>query len=550
MVDLPPHTRRCEACGSPLRADQRYCVACGARLGGRSPLLSQLLGRLPGAADASAPGGARPATGAPEPVSAGGARAAGIAPPPLRVWALLTGVFLGFGVVVGAAASSGARDRLAASSRAPLRVVLPAAPASGTGSATAAAAGESSAAGAGGDGSEASVGEAEAATPARATRKGSKPLTAAAPKTMTTTSSAAPAEAESPQPSGGAPASKLPPVKHVFLITLSDQPYAAVFGPASAAPYLAKSLEHRGELLVRYYAVAHQGLPNEVALVSGEGPTPQIAQDCPTYSDIAKVGAGGTVEAGTTGCVYPAGVQTLAGQLAARHLSWRAYVEGLQEEGRGACAHPAAGAADPTALPSAAQPYATSRNPFVYFHSIVDSSACQRDDVGLGKLAPDLKSQARTPSFSYIVPDRCHDASPTPCAPGAPAGPVAADAFLRRVVPEILAAPAYRHDGLLVITVDQAPAEGEFQDSSSCCGQPLYPDLPAPAAAGAAPGGGQVGALLLSPFVKPATTSQEPYSHLSLLRTMEDLFGLAHLGYAGGARVTALQASVFSAYSG
>jgi phosphatidylinositol-3-phosphatase len=97
-----------------------------------------------------------------------------------------------------------------------------------------------------------------------------------------------------------------------------------------------------------------------------------------------------------------------------------------------------------------------------------------------------------------------------------------------------------------VITVDQAPSEGEFADSSSCCGQPLFGDLPAAPAGVAAPGGGEVGALLLSPFVKAGTTSQEPYNDFSLLRTFEDLFGLAHLGYAAGSHVDALEPALFS----
>jgi len=55
---------------------------------------------------------------------------------------------------------------------------------------------------------------------------------------------------------------------------------------------------------------------------------------------------------------------------------------------------------------------------------------------------------------------------------------------------------------------------------------------------------------LLSPFVKSHTTdSQEEYNHFSLLRTIEDLFALKHLGYAGSSGVKSFEASVFSAYT-
>jgi hypothetical protein len=191
----------------------------------------------------------------------------------------------------------------------------------------------------------------------------------------------------------------------------------------------------------------------------------------------------------------------------------------------------------------------------VYFHSVIDGSQCAADDVSLGRLAHDLQSPKRTPSLSYIVPSLCDDGSPTPCASGRPAGMPPADAFLQRVVPAILASKAYKEGGLLVITTDQAPSSGIDADSSSCCGQPRFPALPPPSAlpgGGSLPpsGGGQVGALLLSPYVKAGTTNQEAFNHFSLLRTVENLFGLSHLGYAALPKVEAFGASVFNAGGG
>ena len=254
------------------------------------------------------------------------------------------------------------------------------------------------------------------------------------------------------------------------------------------------------------------------------------------------------------GCVYPSATQTLAGQLTAKHLTWRAYLEGMDEPGAGtgsaygACGHPALGAPDPTSAPTppAGQAYATWRNPFVYFHSLIDSSACASDDVGLDKLKSDLQSAKSTPSFAYVVPDRCHDGNATPCAPGAPAGMEAADGWLKKVVPEITASKAYKENGLLVLTVDEAPSSGEYEDSSSCCGQPSFPNMPAPSGGIGPPGGGQVGALLLSPFIKGGATVQDTYNHFSLLRTVEDLFKLGHLGYAGGKEVSSFSPSLFT----
>ncbi len=94
-----------------------------------------------------------------------------------------------------------------------------------------------------------------------------------------------------------------------------------------------------------------------------------------------------------------------------------------------------------------------------------------------------------------------------------------------------MASKAYKAGGLIVITSDEAPSSGEFADSSSCCGQPAYPNLPAQTTRGK--GGGAVGALLISPFVPAGKTSSEEYNHYSLLRTIEEDFKLdAALGYA------------------
>ncbi len=466
--------------------------------------------------------------------------------PSWRVSVVLVLAFFGFGLLLGNAAGSRV-DYSAAASRGPVELVLPAA---------------SPATSAAGDGeAEASIEPPaaveeptpEAATPEPATPEPATSAPAAAPKQGGSGQSgeggAKGKRGESP---AAAAAPKLPPVKHVFVVMLSGEPYASVFGPESKAPYLAKTLEQRGELLVRYYAVAHQQLANGIALISGQGPTPATAANCPTYAPLTPATAGSDEQVEGEGCVYPPTTATLPGQLEVKRLTWRAYVQGTDEAGAGAaaCAHPALGQPDPTSAPASTSPYATFRNPFVYFEGLSASPSCAADDVGIDALSADLASAKRTPSLSYIVPDRCHDGTPGPCPGGGPGGLPAADEMLKGVVPKILASPAYKQGGLLVITVDEAPSSGEFADSSSCCAQPSFPNMPAPSGPAAAlgpEGGGQVGALLLSPFVKRKSTSQEPYNHFSLLRTIEDLFGLKHIGYAGAAKVQSFEPSLFVA---
>ena len=470
--------------------------------------------------------------------------------PPWRVCVALVLAFLGFGVIVGSAASS--RPSTLVAAQGPLRIMLPAA--------------------------SAPTATTPAVTdPAAAPTVTPTPTPAPSPTTTTTTPTPTPTSTGSsttPAPSSGgagsgssgtgsskggsqsATASKLPPIKHVFVIVLADQPYAAVFGPASQAHYLAGTLEKRGELLVRYYAVAHEELANQIAMISGQGPNAATAADCQVYAALTPATAGADGQTTGDGCLYPTTTATIASQLQAKHLAWRAYVEGMAAgtpPAPASCAHPAIGATDPSAgldtpTSSGGGSYATFRNPFVYFHAVIDSPSCAADDVGLDKLSADLASPGRTPALSYIVPSLCDDGRPTACASGQPAGLPAADGFLRKVVPKILASKAYKDDGLLAITVDQAPSSGVDADSSSCCGQPRYPGLP-PGAAGLPPsGGGEVGALLLSRFVKPNTLNQDQYNHFSLLRTIEDLFALKHLGYAASRGVSSFDSAVFSDY--
>jgi hypothetical protein len=176
----------------------------------------------------------------------------------------------------------------------------------------------------------------------------------------------------------------------------------------------------------------------------------------------------------------------------------------------------------------------------------------------------------------------------------------------------IQGSPAYKQGGLIAITFDQAPQEGDQADSSSCCETPQYPNMPAEGAAPPAPaqpgdtaapapapapadatppaattadattpaattptpsdttttptsgttapadgnsvkptgGGGRVGMVLLSPYILPKSVNTTGYyNHFSLLRSIEDLFGLDHLGYANAPNLPAFDDSVYTGYN-
>ena len=330
-----------------------------------------------------------------------------------------------------------------------------------------------------------------------------------------------------------APAMAAPPVGHVFVIVLENQDFDKTFGPATPAPYLGHVLPSKGALLTQYFATGHKSLDNYITMISGQPPAPATQMDCKTFVDFrqtASPDAEGILPG--DGCVYPAGVLTVADQLEARGLSWRGYMEDMGADPAreaASCAHPAMGG--PGIVPAIpADNYAYRHNPFVYFHSIIDRQAdCDANDVNLEKLKADLAAVKATPNLSFIVPDLCSDGHDNPCADKRAGGLAAIDPFLKVRVPRILNSPAFKKDGLLVITFDESGG-----DMSACCDEPSGPNTTQPGLGGA--GGGRIGAVALSPFIKPGTVSDAPLNHYDLLRGIEDIFGLEPLGYAKDAK--------------
>jgi hypothetical protein len=350
---------------------------------------------------------------------------------------------------------------------------------------------------------------------------------------------------------GGAPSpagAVVPAVKHVWIVVLENEDAASTFGSSSEAPYLAHTLTAQGMTLPNYFAVTHESLGNYIAMISGQSSNVDTQADCQVFTDLTPGPIGADGQAVGQGCVYPASVQTVANQLAAKGLSWKGYMEDMgNTPGQPAtCRHPAIGAADSTQHAKVGDQYAARHNPFVYFHSLIDGPLCAQRDVPLDRLPGDLASAATTPAYSFVTPNLCDDAHDSPCVDGRPGGLKSADVFLRSWIPRITASPAYKQGGLVIVTFDEAEGEGADADSSACCDQQPGPNTPSPGGTTPGPGGGRIGAVLLSPYVKAGTVSTTPYNHYALLRTTEDLFGLGHLGYAARASLRSFGPDVFN----
>lgn len=338
-------------------------------------------------------------------------------------------------------------------------------------------------------------------------------------------------------------------IGHVFVIVLENESADATFAPDSKAPYLAKTLRAKGVFVPNYYGTTHVSQGNYTAMISGQGPTTQIQVDCPTYAPFVSTGTGSDGQLLGSGCVYPSSVPTIAGQLKAKKLTWKGYMEDMgnnvARDGAATCAHPALGAADQTLKASVGDQYATRHNPFVYFQGITGSSDCAKNDVPLTRLTGDLKSIKKTANFNLISPNLCHDGHDEPCVNGEPGGLESMNTFLQAWVPKITSSAAYKKDGMLIVTFDEAEIFGTGADNTNIPNAPKYPNVTANSLTGGT-GGGRVGAVILSKRTKPGTTTQKAYNHFSLLGSVEGIFGLKKLGYAAHASTPLFGKDIFS----
>jgi hypothetical protein len=464
-----PPGRPCATCGAQLATDQRSCLECGERRGAA---------RLDPVALARGRGGgpARPLVRRRAP--------ARWPSPSRRVLAAAALLVLGFGIVAGAAQRP--RDRVAPAPAARrIVVVRPAAP-----PATAPAA-------------------APAPRPVRRHRAAPGPAPVSAPATPAPAArKQAPAKARKP----AAPAKPAPPaIHHVWVVELTGHTMDEALAAPAATPYLSGTLRPAGALLTRYAAPAAGSLAGLIALISGQHPTADQRAGCPSYVDVDA--------ARTAGCVFAATVQTLPGQLAAAGRTWRGYIEGsdLGPDPAATCRHPVLGEPDPWTAPRPGDPYLTQRDPFVYFHAIVDTPDCGANVAGISRLAPDAADAAGAPNVSLVVPDACHDGRDQPCDVDAPAGLAAADTWLSQQLPPLLGSKAYADDGLVVVTFDAGA-------------DPARP----------------VGALVLSSHAKAGSTVATAYTQADLLRTIEDAFSLDPLGAARSPKARPLGTDVWA----
>ena len=263
----------------------------------------------------------------------------------------------------------------------------------------------------------------------------------------------------------------------IFTIVMENHDYNEVVGNLTDAPYI-NGLIARYGLATNYFdSGTHPSLPNYLYMVSGDTQYPGVIDVDPT-----------TTIPGF--CDFPVAADNLGGQLTASGVAWRAYMESM---------------GTPCNL-NGNDGYAPKHAPFLYFKNIQNGpdGLCAKTNVDYSQFAADLASgQFR---YMWITPnltDDGHDPGDNP-----PQGLKQSDAWLQANLPAILDSAAYRNNGVVFITWDEA--EGRSGN-----------------------GGDQVPMIVISPrLVSPGFKSAQHFNHANFLATVEDIFGLPRLGAA------------------
>ena len=292
----------------------------------------------------------------------------------------------------------------------------------------------------------------------------------------------------------------MPAFGRVFLIAGENTSFSEI--KPRHAPYLTGSLLPRSAWLTRYFALTDGSLGNYAAMVSGQFVRCEANNDFSfTNGDVP----------GQHACHQK--VDNLFHQLDGRGISWQEWTESAANT----CDifdHGATWALNPFSAHHSVAPYFDDIQAHHSSEDVVPSPECRQKVLPTGTTGPDDTSAfdaalagGAVARFDMIIPNDCesgHDRC------GTRDSVHQFDDFLAREVPKIEASPAFGSNGLIVVTWD----EGADPPLS-----PLH-----------------VGAALTGPLVRPGRSNQR-LNHYSLLRTLEDGFGISrHLARASHAR--------------
>ena len=315
----------------------------------------------------------------------------------------------------------------------------------------------------------------------------------------------------------------VPRYDHIFVIVEENKDYAQIVG-GTLAPNVVRLARTYGNA-TRFFAEVHPSEANYIALLGGD--TFGIHDDDAFYCKA------GSADVFCPGAARPAYVnhttQTahLGEQIEVVGLSWKGYYEDLPAPGSEAIISGAG--QKPAATPFGAY-YASKHSGFINFASVQNDPKRADKIVGFDQFEADLAVD-KLPNFALIVPNQCNEMHglfgpdiPADCIGNNTGGLIKrGDTEIGVIVGKLMKSGAWKARGnmAIVITFD----EGSGGEPGGCCG--VTPG------AMSNYGGGRIPTIVITNHGPRGVADATPYSHYSLLRTMEDAFGVhQHLGHA------------------
>jgi phospholipase C len=286
---------------------------------------------------------------------------------------------------------------------------------------------------------------------------------------------------------------------------MENHGYNQIIGNTQDAPYLNHLASTYG-LAMHYYGVTHPSLPNYLSIISGyfQG----IWDDCMAGSAVTcnpeafRTSLSNTQYTSASGHPHMFNGQTLVDQLAAHHLTWKAYMQSLPSAGF-------TGGSDGN--------YVQKHDPFMYFSSIRNSPARMQDIVPFTAFARDMQSRT-VPNFVWISPDVCNDMHGGSTCNSNNGLIAQGDNFVRAAVQQIMHSTAWKEGSAIVITWDENESS-----NVGCCNSPT-------GAGGVMLGGGYVPLIVITSMSsRHIVLTTGSYNHYSLLATFEFMWNLGCL---------------------
>ena len=315
----------------------------------------------------------------------------------------------------------------------------------------------------------------------------------------------------------------VPRYDHVFIIVEENKNYAQIMDPA-VAPNIAGLAAKYGDA-AQFFGEGHPSEGNYVALLGGDNLSMRDDDAFYCTPGSTRPYCGGAAKPGYAD--HTAHSPHLGDQLTAAGLTWKGYYEDLPEPGSLAIV---AGDPNSTNTMKTAALYASKHTGFTNFESTQKDPNRANHLVDFHQLDRDLAADA-LPSFALIVPNQCNEMhglgvpdAPEYCRSGNTGGLIRrGDEVTGALVRRLQATRAWKGRGnvAVVITFD----EGAGGTKEGCCdGAP----------AGASVGGGHIPTIVITNHGPRRLKDETPYNHYSLLRTLEDAFGISErLAHAG-----------------